>query len=63
MAAANRPINLKDFVKSKINNNPFFPINDTKLIDIIVHATKNEKIIHINGANGTGKGYLINEVI
>lgn len=63
MAAANRQSKLKDFVKTKINNNPFFQINDTKLIDNIVHATENEKIIYINGANGTGKEYLIKEVI
>lgn len=63
MVATNRPTNLKEFVKSKLNDNALFSVSKNKLIDKLVHALKDEQIIHINGAKGTGKEYLINEVI
>ena len=63
MDTINRPNNLKEFVKSKINDNPIFAVNEDKLIDNLVHAISNERIINIIGADGTGKDNLINEVI
>lgn len=63
MSTINNQKTLKEFVKSKVIDIPIFPVNKDKLIDNLVHAIENEKIIHINGANGTGKEYFINEVI
>ena len=63
MSSANSPKSLKAFIKSKVNDNPLFPFNKTKLINNLVQAIENERIININGAAGTGKTYLVNNVI
>jgi len=63
MSSANISKSLKAIVKSKVNDNPVFNNKKDKLIENIVHAITNERIINVNGAAGTGKTSLINNII
>lgn len=63
MSTIKNPKTLKEFVKSKVNDNPLFTVNKDKLIENLVHAIEKEGVINIRGAKGTGKRYIVDDII
>lgn len=63
MSEKNNSENLSEYIKDKLDENPIYTLSKDILVEKLAQAIEDEKIVHIIGANGTGKEYLINEVI